>query len=139
MVNQNLREKIANEGYENSIVYDAPSFDDSIIGVDDNGKTIYAFPLMINEYIKNDVGDKYNKLTSDELCELEDEAIDFISYNTVRGTPYMASYGVTPVIVDYNPDNECYYDIISGEDYDLLNKVAMCIDDKFEEFVEDYY
>ena len=51
MVNKELRKKIADVGYENSIVYDDPSFDNSIIGVDVNGKTVYLYPLMALEYI----------------------------------------------------------------------------------------
>ena len=58
MVNEELRQKIADAGFTNSIVYDEPSFDNSIIGVDDNGKVVYSVELMMNEFVRDDEGDK---------------------------------------------------------------------------------
>lgn len=108
MVNEELRQKIADAGFTNSIVYDEPSFDNSIIGVDDNGKVVYSVELMMNEFVRDDEGDKYDNfesLSAEEQTEYIDkrvEALEFIEYNTVRATPYMATYGITPVIIDYN-------------------------------------
>ena len=47
----------------------------------------------------------------------------------------MATYGITPVILDYNPSEDCYYDKISGENYDL-DKIDWKIDEKYEEFLD---
>ena len=125
MVNEELRQKIADAGFTNSIVYDEPSFDNSIIGVDDNGKVVYSVELMMTEFVREDEGDKYDNfesLSAEEQTEYIDkrvEALEFIEYNTVRATPYMATYGITPVILDYNPSEDCYYDKVSGENYDF--------------------
>ena len=64
MVNEELRQKIADAGFTNSIVYDEPSFDNSIIGVDDNGKVVYSVELMMNEFVRDDEGDKYDNFES---------------------------------------------------------------------------
>ena len=64
MVNEELRQKIAAAGFTNSIVYDEPSFDNSIIGVDDNGKVVYSVELMMNEFVRDDEGDKYDNFES---------------------------------------------------------------------------
>lgn len=120
MVNKKLRKKIADAGYENSIVYDDPSFDNSIIGVDVNGKTVYLYPLMALEYVeddfeytKNEYEGNLDDYTSDTLLE----AYEFIDYNTVRATPYMGS--LAPVIIDYNPETQTWYNLINGEDYNI--------------------
>ena len=141
MVNEELRQKIADAGFTNSIVYDEPSFDNSIIGVDDNGKVVYSVELMMNEFVRDDEGDKYDdfeSLSEEEQTEYIDkrvEALEFIEYNTVRATPYMATYGITPVIIDYNPAEACYYDKVSGENYDL-RKMDLKFDENYEEFLE---
>ena len=64
MVNEELRQKIADAGFTNSIVYDEPSFDNSIIGVDDNGKVVYSVELMMTEFVREDEGDKYDNFES---------------------------------------------------------------------------
>jgi len=141
MVNEELRQKIADAGFTNSIVYDEPSFDNSIIGVDDNGKVVYSVEFMMTEFVRDDEGDKYDNfesLSEEEQTEYIDkrvEALEFIEYNTVRATPYMATYGITPVILDYNPSEDCYYDKVSGENYDL-DKIDWKIDEKYEEFLD---
>lgn len=94
MVKQNLRDKMCENEFENSIVYDCPSFDNSIIGIDVNGKTIYAYPLMVDEYVKDEYGNPMptypnEDLTEDEFYEKRTEAMEFIDYNTIRATPYM--------------------------------------------------
>ena len=133
MVNEKLREEIAKQGYENSIVYDMPSFDDSIVGVNDNGKVVYSYELMVDEYVRDDVPN-YKDLPSDEYYDRCNEAIEFIDYNTVRGTPYMASYGTTPVIVAFNPDSETYYDMVSGNEFDL-DTIVFKIEEKYQEML----
>ena len=135
MVKQDLRNKISNKGYASSIVYDSPSFDDSIIGIDVNGKTVYAFPLMVDEFVKDEEGDNYDNLSEEELCTKQEEAVEFIDYNTIRATPYMSTYGITPVIVDYDAAEDSFYDLVSGQVYSLDNIVEK-IDEKYNEFLE---
>lgn len=134
MVKQDLRDKMCDNGFENSIVYDNPSFDDSIIGVDVNGKTVYAYPLMVEEYIMDEC-DNIEPLTNDELYEKRTDAMEFIDYNTLRATPYMGP--TAPIVLDFNPESEGYYDMVSGEKYDI-NKVEFKIEEKYNEF-KNYY
>jgi hypothetical protein len=140
MVNKELRQKIADAGFTNSIMYDEPSFDNSIIGVDDNSKVVYSVELMMNEFVRDDEGDKYDNfesLSEEEQTEYIDkrvEALEFIEFNTVRATPYMSTYGITPVILDYNPSEDCYYDKVSGENYDL-DKIDLKFGENYEKFL----
>lgn len=59
-----------------SIVFDHESFDNSIIGVTLDGRVIYLYEEMVNEYMR------------DNKCS-EQEAWDWIDYNTLRAIPYM--------------------------------------------------
>ena len=71
MVLEDIRKQIADAGYENSLFYDAPSFDASIIGVNESGKVVYDYNKMIDEYID----DEYPNLN----FENSDEVADCIS------------------------------------------------------------
>ena len=134
MINEDLRKKIDDAGFTNSIVYDNPSFDDSIIGVDDNGKIVYSFQLMIDEFIRDEMNETFDGLHSDEYYDKRDEAIEFIEYNTVRATPYMSTYGIPPLIIDYNHETDGYYDLVSGENYDL-NTIDLKFYENYKEFL----
>lgn len=66
-----------------SIILDNPSFDNSIVGVDENGRVIYSFDKMIEE------------LSQEDSISL-DEAAEYIEYNAIRAIPYMGEYA--PII-----------------------------------------
>ena len=70
--NQRVRDKLP----PNSIVLDNESYDNSIIGMTFEGAAIYSYDKMIEEYMK------------DNGCT-EEEAVDWIEYNTIRAIPYM--------------------------------------------------
>ena len=70
-VNLNVRELLP----EDSVVLDNSSFDKSIIGVTNNGNVVYDFDKMVEEYME------------DNQCNAE-EAMDWITYNTMRAIPY---------------------------------------------------
>ena len=71
------REKLVDIGYENSIVYQNPDFDNAIIGVDEiSNSVIYDYEMMVGELMEKD-----------NMSELQ--AVEFIDYNTIRATPYM--------------------------------------------------
>lgn len=63
---------------ENTLVFDSPSFDKSIIGLTFDGRAIYELHRMANE------------LSEDDKISQED-ALEFIEYNTVRSLPYVGS------------------------------------------------
>ena len=134
MVKDELRQKIANEGYTNSVFYDCQSYDDSIIGVDVNGKVVYIFNNMIDEYIHDNYPEEFK--TQEQFEDACTSAIEWIDYNTIRATPYATSLGIPPIIIDYNPESESIYDVISGEEYDLSN-IVMRVEDKYNEYIKD--
>lgn len=77
------------EMYPESIKLDG--FDNCIVGVDTDGRYIYSMFRMVEQLMTADGMD-------------EDEAYDYISYNTIRALPY-AGDGA-PIIVDICVDPE---------------------------------
>ena len=69
---------------KNTIVLDNMSYDNSIIGTTFDGRAIYDYDLMVQE------------LMTDENWSNED-AIDWIDYNTLRAIPYFGDK--TPLVV----------------------------------------
>ena len=84
LVNIETRNNIS-EINEEAIVFDNPSFDNSIIGMTEDGCVVYSLDLMIQE-LANEDGIS------------EEEALEFIDYNTIRSIPYAGEYA--PVILD---------------------------------------
>jgi hypothetical protein len=70
-VNQEIRNKLLPD----AVVFDNHSYDNSIIGTTFDGRAIYDFDKMIEE------------LMTDEGWT-EEEAIDWIEFNTLRALPY---------------------------------------------------
>lgn len=81
MVNMNIRNKLP----PNTIVLDNQSYDNSIIGLTFDGRAIYDYDLMVQELIC-------------EGCS-EEDAIDWIDYNTIRGLIYIGEKA--PLIVTH--------------------------------------
>ena len=71
----NKREAICDMGYEEAVVFDNPDYDDAIVGVTDDGNVVYDFDAMV-------------KILVDRDGMTDEEAVDFISYNTIRAIPY---------------------------------------------------
>lgn len=86
------------EGYisEDALRFENPSFDNSIIAVDYDGRLIYDYDLMVEELMKQD----------DMSGE---EAIDFISYNTLRSLDYMTDKKKPIVIMERIRNNGFRY------------------------------
>lgn len=80
MVNLSIRDELP----EDAIVFDNPAFDNSIIGFDVNDCAVYNYWSMVNELMQDD-------------GMSEDEAIDFIEYNTLGVLSYIGDHA--PVIV----------------------------------------
>lgn len=75
---------IESQGYENVIIFQEPSYDDALIGVDTSNRAVYDFNKMVEWLMKEDNID-------------ETDAIEFIEYNTVRALSYMGEN--SPIIV----------------------------------------
>lgn len=77
------RDLLVELGYEDSIVFESPSYDNAIIGTDDNSRVVYDYDKMVECLMEED-GMDY------------EEAVEFIDYNTIRSLPY---YPNGPIVV----------------------------------------
>lgn len=85
------RDLLVERGYEESTVFESPDYDSAIIGVDSYGRVIYDFEKMV-ECLK-------------EEGMTDEEAIEFIEYNTVRALPYIPDHPhILYRIDDYEPE-----------------------------------
>lgn len=86
------------EGYisEDALRFENPSFDNSIVAVDYDGRLIYDYDLMVEELMKQD------NMSGEE-------AIDFISYNTLRSLDYMTDKKKPIVIMERIRNNGFQY------------------------------
>lgn len=78
-----VREIIESSGYEDIVIFENPSYDSAFIGISNNDRAVYDYDLMI-EYLVNIDGMS------------EEEAADFISYNTIRSLSYVEN---SPIVV----------------------------------------
>lgn len=69
---------------EDAIVFNNPSFDNSIIGTTIDGQAVYDYEKMVEELMRDD-----------DISE--QEAIDWIDYNTIRALPYAGE--MAPIIM----------------------------------------
>ena len=66
---------LMDQGFENFIIFENPDYDSAIIGITENNQVVYDYEKMIEHLMQEDDMDY-------------EEAIDFISYNTIRSLPY---------------------------------------------------
>jgi hypothetical protein len=78
------REKLVELGMEDAILFTSPDFDSAIIGTTTDGRVVYSYDLMVDKLVREDGID-------------EEEAIEFIDYNTIRSLQYID--GKYPVVV----------------------------------------
>ena len=72
----NAKEKLLDNGYEDVIFFTNFGYDDALIGVDVNNRAVYDYQKMIEWLVINE-----------ELTD--EEAADWIDYNTIRTLPYI--------------------------------------------------
>ena len=80
MINALIRKKLP----QDALVFDNYAYDNSIIGVSLDGRVIYCFDMMVQE------------LMMEENIS-EEEAIEWIEYNTLRSLPYAGDKA--PIVV----------------------------------------
>lgn len=78
------REKLAENGYEEVIVFENPDFDSAIIGVTTDNRVVYDLNKMIEHLSEADGIDAI-------------DAMDFIDYNTLRACPYVDG---APIVIE---------------------------------------
>ena len=72
----NAEERLLDAGYEGVKYLTNYSYDDALIGVSHDERAIYDFEKMV-EWLMNEAGLSDN------------EAVEWIEYNTIRAIPYM--------------------------------------------------
>lgn len=79
-----LKEYVSERGYDESIVFDNPSYVTAAIGLTEGGRVVYDYDKMVDFLIETD-GMEY------------DEAMEFIDYNTIRAIPYFGE--MAPIVI----------------------------------------
>lgn len=75
-MNQKIRDALCDMGHEEAVIFDDPNYDDAIVGVTDEGRVVYDYDKMVH-CLRIDDGMS------------EEEAIDFIEFNTIRALAYV--------------------------------------------------
>lgn len=92
MKNERIRKTLNNYGEENEVtfkLFENPSFDESIVGLSNDNRVIYDYDLMVQEFAQE------NKCS-------QEEAEEFIQYNTMRALPYFNDEdGNKPIIIEH--------------------------------------
>ena len=73
---EEIKEALVEHGYEDTIVFENPGYEDAFIGVSHDGRAIYDYNLMVESLAKED------EMTFEDAAE-------FIDYNTIRALPYI--------------------------------------------------
>ena len=66
---------LIDQGFENFLIFENPDYDSAIIGITENNQVVYDYEKMIEHLMQEDDMDY-------------EEAVDFISYNTIRSLSY---------------------------------------------------
>ena len=71
-------ERLLNMGYEDVVIFTNYSYDDALIGVTEDNRAVYDFDKMVTWLMETE------RFT-------QDEAIEWIEYNTIRALGYAGS------------------------------------------------
>ena len=81
---KSLEEKLWDDGYEDVVILKNYSYDDALIGITEDNRAVYDFDKMVQWLIHTE------NFT-------QEEAIEWIEYNTIRALPYMGDS--SPIIM----------------------------------------
>lgn len=81
---EEIKQILIDRDFVGGTIFENPSYCTAFLGVTDKGQLVYSYEKMIEFLVKED------NMT-------EEEAIEFIDYNTLRTIPYMGS--LHPIIV----------------------------------------
>ena len=83
------REKIENAGYEDVVLLENYSYDGALIGVTEDNRAVYDFDKMVIWLVETE-------------GFTEEDAVEWIEYNTIRALPYFGPEA--PIIMYALPD-----------------------------------
>ena len=78
-------EKLLENGYEGVKYLTGFSYDSALVGVSHDDRAVYDYDLMVEWLMKTE-------------GFTEEEAVDWIDYNTIRALPYMGNDG--PIVMN---------------------------------------
>lgn len=82
-----MKQFIEDIGYESVTLFEDPSYDTACIGISEDGRAVYDYDLMVEYLIETD-------------GMTDEDAEDFIGYNTIRALPYFQN---SPIVVRLFP------------------------------------
>lgn len=77
-----LRDQIADNGYEDVILFKNPDYESAFIGISTEGQAVYSFDKMVECLVE-------------EENMTEEDAVEFIEYNTIGSIGFEGS----PIVV----------------------------------------
>lgn len=80
-----VEQRIVDAGFEDVVYFVNPDYESAFIGISNDNRAVYDYNRMI-------------EFLTEEGMEDEDAA-DFIEFNTIRALPYIEKDGLAPVIV----------------------------------------
>lgn len=83
MTQEQVKEYLCDHGWEETIVFENPSYSNAFMGVTCDGNAVYDFEKMVG-CLQEEDGMDYT------------DAVEFIEYNTIRALPYMGP--MAPVV-----------------------------------------
>lgn len=73
---EELKRWLMDHDFSDTVILESPDYFSAIIGISDDGRLVYSYRKMVDFLVD-----------TDDMSE--DEAIEFIDYNTVNALPYM--------------------------------------------------
>jgi hypothetical protein len=90
MPDYSVRDVLCDMGGEAAVLFENPNYDAAIIGVTEDGRAVYDYCLML-------------RVLAVEDGMTEEDAADFVSYNTIRAIPYAGP--MAPIVMTALPEN----------------------------------
>lgn len=84
MTNEEVKQVLHELEHDETVVFENPDYVSAIVGITDDGRVIYSWDKMIKHLVEAD-------------GMTDEEAIDFIAYNTERAIPYAGP--MAPIIL----------------------------------------
>lgn len=90
MDNNELKDMIADLVFDDEelnqiIVLEGDEFADGAVGLTDDNRLVYSYERLVESLAK--------------VYGSEEDAVEWLEYNTIRSLPYMSSYGNIPLII----------------------------------------
>lgn len=87
MTQEEIKEILSVHGLEETSLFENPSYETAFIGISHDDRAVYDYDKMVEYLVEKD-------------GISEEDAADFVCYNTLRSLPY---YENSPIVVfDYN-------------------------------------